>query len=144
MHPYPHHYIVEVQAGSTGSVALSGAGLATLQCAPPAQFDGPGDQWSPENLLTGAVADCFVLTFRAIARASKLDWSRLECRVDGVLDRVEGVTQFVVMNIHARLTAPATTDRDKAGHLLAKAEKSCLVSNSLKCEMKLETELLSD
>jgi len=143
MHPLPHQYTVDARAGATGSVQLCGDGLPAIMCAPPAQFGGPGDQWSPEDLLIGAVADCFVLSFRAIARASKLEWSHLECRVDGTLDRVEGVTRFVGMTVHARLTAPAGTSRDKAERLLAKAENSCLVSNSLACEIGLETELLT-
>jgi len=31
-------------------------------------------------VLCASIADCFVLTFRAIARASKPEWSELACR----------------------------------------------------------------
>jgi uncharacterized OsmC-like protein len=30
-------------------------------------FDGPGDAWSPENLLLAAVQSCFLFTFQAVA-----------------------------------------------------------------------------
>jgi hypothetical protein len=33
----------------------------------PREFDGRGNQWSPESLLAAALADCFVLSFRAVA-----------------------------------------------------------------------------
>mgnify|MGYP003339189807 CR=1 FL=1 len=46
------------------------------------------------SLLCAAVADCFVLSFRAVARASKLDWTHLDCHVEGTLDRAEGTTRF--------------------------------------------------
>ena len=70
MEELPHHYIVSSSASSEGSVLVEAVGLPSLETAPPAEFGGPGDKWSPESLLVAAVADCFILTFRAIARAS--------------------------------------------------------------------------
>ena len=72
MQDFPHHYSAFARAQEQGEIELGGDGLAPLQSAPPAEFGGPGDLWSPETLLVAAVADCFALTFRAIARASKL------------------------------------------------------------------------
>lgn len=137
MHPYPHHYTVQARAEATGDVALSGEGLPTLLTAPPVEFDGPGDRWSPETLLCAAVADCFVLSFRAVARASKLEWAGLDCRVEGKLDRVEGQTRYTEIVVHAQLRVPAGTDRDRATLLLEKAEHVCLISNSLVAERRL-------
>jgi organic hydroperoxide reductase OsmC/OhrA len=131
MHPYPHLYSVQAQAVPDGDVALSSTGLPALATAPPAEFDGPGDRWSPETLLIGAVADCFVLSFRAVARASKLDWTALEATVEGKLDRVEGKTRFTEFHVHATLRVPAGTDPARATTLLEKAEHVCLISNSL-------------
>ena len=70
MKPLPHDYSVSGSAESTGSVRLSGDQLPALESAPPKEFDGPGDKWSPEELFLAAVVDCFILTFRAIARRS--------------------------------------------------------------------------
>jgi organic hydroperoxide reductase OsmC/OhrA len=70
MHPLPHHYNVSIRAGEEGSVEITSPGLSTLVSAPPVEFGGPGDLWSPETLIVAAVADCFVFTFRAIAAAS--------------------------------------------------------------------------
>lgn len=138
MHPYPHQYTVHVSAEPTGDVPLNSAGLPTLATAPPVEFDGPGDRWSPETLLCGAVADCFVLSFRAVARASKLEWTALEARVEGKLDRVDGRTFFTEFVVHATLRVPAGTDHDRAAKLMAKAEHVCLVSNSLVAQRRLE------
>ncbi len=60
----------------------------------PKQFDGPKDQWSPEELLVATIADCLILTFRAIASASKFEWLELICEVKGTLGRVDNKTQF--------------------------------------------------
>jgi uncharacterized OsmC-like protein len=90
---------------------------------------------------TGVIADCFVLTFRGIARASKLSWICLRCDVEGVLDRVEHVAQFTEFLVHATLEIPADSNEDQARRLLARAEKSCLVTNSMKAAVHLEAEV---
>jgi organic hydroperoxide reductase OsmC/OhrA len=87
MQALPHRYRVTGAAGIIGDVELTAERLMVLRSASPAEFDGPGDRWSPETLLVGAVADCFILTFRAIAKASKLSWVSLVCDVTGTLDR---------------------------------------------------------
>lgn len=144
MKPYPHHYAVEASADPTGSVELTGERLPAIVSAPPIEFDGPGDQWSPESLLVASVADCFVLTFRAIARASQLEWSHLRCRAEGTLDRVDRVTRFVGMRIHAELALPQGGTVDTGRRLLEKAEKSCLVTNSLDLRVELDATVSVD
>jgi peroxiredoxin-like protein len=139
MEALPHHYSVSATATSDSNVTLKAPDLPELVTAPPAEFGGPGDRWSPESLLVGAVADCFVLSFRAIARASNLDWQTLECNASGTLDRVERVTRFTTIAVDARLTVAAGTDVAKAEKLLHKAEQSCLVTNSLIADSTLTT-----
>jgi hypothetical protein len=91
---FPHRYAVRA-AGTAEDVVveLASNGLTAVSTASPAEFGGPGDRWSPETLLVGAVADCFVLTFRAVAKASKLPWQSLACDAVGTLDRIEGVVR---------------------------------------------------
>jgi organic hydroperoxide reductase OsmC/OhrA len=136
MKPYPHRYQVTAATGPEGEVVLASAGLAPLNSAPPIEFDGPGNRWSPETLLVGAIADCFVLTFRAIARAGKLPWDSLDCEVEGLLERDQGVSRFTGFTVHARLSVPAGTDAAIAQLALHKAEQTCLISNSLTGERK--------
>lgn len=143
MHPYPHRYAVSAEAGPDGEVRLDSAGLPALASMPPPEFDGPPGHWSPETLLTAAVADCFVLSFRAVARASRFEWTSLSAAVEGTLDRVEGTSRFVRMHTRARLVVPAGADEARARALLEKAEKICLISSSLTAERHLEAEVVS-
>ncbi len=137
MQDYPHHYRVTANAETESSVEVTSPGLAAIETAPPPEFGGPGDLWSPETLLAAAVADCFILSFRAIARASRLEWTSLSCSVDGELDRVDRVTQFTGFEVRAELVVPAATDPAKAERLLHKAEAACLITNSLKADSEL-------
>ena len=142
MQDLPHQYYVSANAETAGNIVLKADDLPQLISAPPAEFGGPGDQWSPEHLLVAAVADCFILTFRAIARASKLEWSSLASSTVGVLDRVDRVNRFTSFTVSATLTVPAGTDIDKAQRLLEKSESACLITNSLTAECHLETDIV--
>lgn len=142
MQAFPHHYKVAATASHDGNVTLAGDNKPSLESAPPAEFDGPGDLWSPEDLLVAAVADCFILSFRAISGMSKLSWNSIECQVEGTLDRVERVTQFTEFSISAKLTIEDESDIEKAKLLLQKAEDVCLISNSLKATPHLDVEVV--
>ncbi|SDZ76355.1 OsmC family protein [Microbulbifer marinus] len=141
MQNFPHHYKVSAAGGPDGEVRVSAEGVEMIPTAAPTQFGGPGDRWSPEDLLVAAVADCFVLTFRAIAGHSKLAWKSLDCAVEGVLDKAEGKIRFTHFSVHAALELEPGTDADKARQLLEKSEAYCLVTNSLSAEVELTSDI---
>jgi organic hydroperoxide reductase OsmC/OhrA len=142
MQEFPHHYVAAAVGDSAGGVEVTSPGLESFQSAGPPEFGGPGDLWSPETLLVASVADCFVLGFRAIARAAHLDWERLSCDVVGDLDRIEKVMLFTAFRIRARLEIPETTSPDKAMQILEKAKKTCLITNSMTAETELEADVM--
>jgi organic hydroperoxide reductase OsmC/OhrA len=143
MQQFPHVYSVTSTAGATSNLALTSEGLPRLTSAAPAEFGGPGDQWSPETLLAAAIASCFVLSFRFVARRLRLEWVRLECEVEATLERVGGgVTRFTQVVIHATLTAPGRTGTAAYEDALLQAEHGCLVANSLACTRELRMEIV--
>jgi len=143
MHPFPHRYIVNAVVRPDGDVPLSSEGMRVIESAHPKEFGGPGNQWSPEGLLTASVADCFVLNFRAIAAASRFAWTNLGARTEGMLDRFDGKMRFTRFDTHARLQVPAGADIERAKKLLEKAESTCLVANSLTSERHLTMEVIA-
>ena len=138
MDPFPHTYRVRGIARGAQDPDLLADGLPALATASPPEFGGPGDRWSPETLLVGAIADCFILTFRAIAGAASLPWGKLECEVRGTLDRIDRVTQFTHYDLDARLTVPEGTPVPEAREALEKAEHHCLITRSLKGRVHLQ------
>lgn len=142
MKPYPHTYSVSARGSMAGTVPVGSHGVPDIETAPPTEFGGPGDVWSPETLLVAAAANCFILTFRGVSRAANFAWEQLECQVDGVLERVSGVTQFSKFTTRATLTVKAGADHAKAQELMERAEKVCLVANSLRGERHLETQIV--
>ena len=141
MKALPHLYQVTASGSVEGRVMLHHDGVPPLESSPPVEFGGPGDAWSPEGLLVAAVADCFILTFRAVARATKLQWSHLEVSLEGTLDRPERISQFTAFALHATVTVASGTDVAAAEAALHRAEKGCLISNSLKAAVELTTQV---
>jgi peroxiredoxin-like protein len=143
MKPLPHRYDVRLTGGPAGYATLSAPGVPELKSAPPLDFDGPGDAWSPEYLLLAAVETCFLFTLRAVAKASKIEFAALELSSEGIVDRQDGVTRFTEIVLRPRLTIPQGTDHDRALWVLQKSEQTCLVSASLRTPIRIEPELVT-
>jgi len=142
MHPFPHHYRVRIGIAPEGEVRLDSDGLAQIRSLPPPEWGGPGGYWAPETLLLAAAGDCMMLTFRAIAKASRFEWRELSADVEGTLDRVDGNSRFTKITTRVRLVVPPGADAERAKRLLQKAEHGCPVSNSLSAEKHIEAEIV--
>jgi peroxiredoxin-like protein len=140
MKPLPHQYEVRISGGAAGDAVLSSDGVPDLRTAPPLEFDGPGDQWSPEQLLLAAVEGCFLLTFRAVARASRIEFTALSVEAHGTVDRTDGVTRFTEIVLRPRVALPAGADYVAVRRALEKAERTCLVASSLETPIRVEPE----
>jgi len=141
MHPYPHTYTAEASGAPAGTVAVTATALPQIEATAPPQFDGPPGFWSPETLLCASIANCFVLTFRSIGGAARFKWVSLDCRVEGVLERVNAQVRFTRYTTHARLTVPSGANEVAARGLLERAEQACLIANSLSGARSLSIEI---
>ncbi len=137
MHDFPHVYGVTATMSPDDNVRLSCPGLQPLASAPPTEFGGPGKLWSPETLLVAAVADCFALSFRAIAKGSRFEWQALQSQVECTLDHLESGIRFTAFTVRATLTIAPGSDEMRARKLLEKAEQACLITKSLKAASTL-------
>jgi peroxiredoxin-like protein len=142
MKPLPHLYEARLSGGPTDYATVSVSGLADLTVAAPAEWGGPGDSWTPEHLLIAAVESCFLLTLRAVARASKVEFTSLKVFVTGTVDRKDGITRFTDVVLRPVMTIPPGTDRERALRVMEKAEKSCLITASLSTPVRLEAEVI--
>jgi organic hydroperoxide reductase OsmC/OhrA len=142
MHPFPHRYLVRVGIKPEGEVSLDSDGLAQIRSLPPPEWGGPGGYWSPETLLLAALGDCTMMTFRAIAKASRFEWREISAEVDGKLDRIDGNSRFTEVVLRVRLVVPAGTDAARAKQLLDKSEKGCPISNSLSATKRIEADIV--
>ncbi len=137
----PHRYVTIATGGPEGPVPVSADQRPTIETSRPADFGGDGERWSPEELLLGAVADCFVLTYRTVAARAGLDWRHLTCRADGLLDRVDGQLQFTEVLLTAEVIVPSEALRAEAVRCVDVAERRCLVTASLNARIQLHQQV---
>ena len=134
MENVPHLYIATASGKKSGAVITGSRQCPPLLVAEPKEFDGAGDHWSPEQIFVAMVADCLILTFRAIASASKFSWMDIECNAQGVLERVNGVNKFTKIDVEVTLMLSSEADENKGLRLLTKAENQCLIKNSINAQ----------
>jgi peroxiredoxin-like protein len=114
----------------------------TINFAAPPEFGGEPGLWTPEHLLLSSVSTCFVATFRAVAEASKLEIHGLEVAAEGLVEKQEGGFRFTRITLRPLLTIVHEADRERAGRLLEKAERICLVARSILATMVVEAKIL--
>lgn len=144
MKDFPHRYAVSASGGPKGTIPTGTPGVPPLDTNAPPEFGGPEGYWSPETMLSASVANCFILTFRAISRKANLDWSALEVDVDGILDKTPEGLRFTEFRIRAALTTGSGSDEDSARKLLDKSKLHCLVTASLNARITLESTVTTE
>lgn len=115
----------------------------TIEVATPPEFPkGMAGIWSPEHLFTAAISSCFMTTFLAIAENSSLNFINLSCPAKGKLERLEGKFVMSEVLLEPVLTISNEADREKAEKIIIKAERACLISNSINSEIILKPQVI--
>ncbi len=137
-----YSYSTEVAWTGGRSGDLSAPHLPDMEVDAPPEFKGHEGVWTPEHLFVAAVNSCFMTTFLAIAENSKLEFVSFTADAKGKLEKLEG-QGFIMTDVVLRpkLLISHARDAERAGRILEKAEKSCLISNSIRTETKLEPEV---
>jgi organic hydroperoxide reductase OsmC/OhrA len=117
----------------------SAPGRPDLHVAPPAEFGGPGDAWSPEELLVASVNACAMATFLYYAGRSGVDLIRYRSDAQGTVEPGAQGLAFTSLTVRSSVTVAA-------GHLAEAREamdraRRCLVSNSLAVEVRVEADV---
>jgi peroxiredoxin-like protein len=110
---------------------------ANVPFSAPPEFLGESGRWTPEHFLVAAVASCFVSTFSGIAEKSRLGFASFKLDAEGLLGNDDGIWCFTEIKLRPVVTVLKEEDRDRAIHLLEKAEKSCLIARSLQFKVTL-------
>lgn len=137
-----YFYTTEVQWTGERHGDLRAAVLPKLTVDAPPEFKGHDGVWTPEHLFVASVNSCFMTTFLAIAENSKLDFVSFQADAKGKLENPDGKGFMMTeITLRPKLVISHARDVERAGRILEKAEKHCLISNSIKTETKLESEI---
>jgi peroxiredoxin-like protein len=134
---HAYHVTAKWEADRNGIVSAKEIHPPIHFSAPP-EFKGETGFWTPEHFLVAAVASCFIVTFYAIAAASKLEFLSLHLCVEGKLGKVEGKLQFTEITLRPELMTAYNDELERAKRILEKAHEGCLIARSLTCPVLMQ------
>jgi len=137
-----HHYSINVKWDEGRIGTLSSDSLPSMKVATPPEFPkGVAGIWSPEHLFVSSAAICLMTTFLSIAENSSLPFNSFSCGAEGKLEKVDGIIMISEIELKPEVVIPEEKYREKAGRIVEKSEKMCLISNSMKTKTKLSPEI---
>ena len=140
-----HYYNVKVKWDEGRIGILSADSLPDIKIATPPEFSkGVAGVWSPEHLFVSSVSICLMTTFLAIAENSSLPFNSFKCDAIGKLEKVDGNFMISEIELKPEVVVPEEKYIDKAGRIIVKSEKMCLISNSVKTKIILNSEIKVD
>src|SRR4026208_74121 len=137
-----YYYTTEVKWTGERHGDLSAPVLPSLKVDAPPEFKGHEGVWTPEHLFVASVNSCFMTTFLAIAENSKLEFVKFNAAAEGTLEKVEGQGLMIThITLRPKLVVKHSRDTERALRIFEKAEKHCLIANSIRTETKLEPQV---
>jgi len=121
---------------------VTAEGLPELVVSAPPEFSGDAGLWTPEHLLVAATATCLMTTFLAVAELWKLQVASYQSNAIARLEKVPGEGYRFTEITLAPEIGVAGEDLEKAQKVLAKAERNCFISNSLRATVHVEPHLV--
>ena len=117
---------------------LSGTGKPDIGVGSSPDFRGYPDNWSPEDLLVGALNTCLMLTFYALAQSKGVTPVSYQSSVEGLLENVDGRYRITEVTVSPSVVLKSQADLEVAQELMQnKVEANCFISNSISGKVKL-------
>jgi organic hydroperoxide reductase OsmC/OhrA len=138
-----HFYDTSFQWITQRRGELRASGLPSLNVSTPPEFKGEPGFWTPEHLFVAAAESCLMATFLGIAENSKLPVASYRSSAKGKLEWMEGAgLRFTEIAIFSEVELEAAKDRERAIRVMARAEKNCLIANSMNVLLRVEPKFL--
>ncbi len=112
-------------------------GKPAITVATPPEFGGPEGIWTPEDLLTSAVESCIMASSLFFLNRGKIAFRSYKSKATGTMEKgADGLTfSRIAVEVTLELDDPAQAEL--ARKAIVQAEKTCPLSNSLKCPVEL-------
>lgn len=124
------------ESGREGELMVEGK--PTIAIAAPPEFRGPEGIISPEDLFVASAAVCLMMTFITMSGKVRAKWTSYRNNTIGILQQQESKDYlFTELQVDMYLTVPTNDDITKVQRALELTKKHCLVTNSMKSELKI-------
>ncbi|AMA64221.1 peroxiredoxin, subfamily protein [Kurthia sp. 11kri321] len=136
-----HRFILEAQwPGGRNEVGTISSGQLQTKISIPKEMDGPGVGTNPDEMLLGAAATCYLISYAAMLERAKIIPVDLTLSSAGIVDVTNGVFTYEKITHHPTILLEKNTDertQRMVQRLAEKAEKTCMISKAIRGNVEL-------
>lgn len=111
-----------------------------IECAPPVEFGGTGNIWTPEHLFLASIESCTLSTFLAYAKHAKIKILSYKSQTEGEMVLEGKAYRFTQVTIKVDMTVELGKG-EAARTLLNKAHQRCPIARSINLPVHLKIEI---
>lgn len=125
--------------GRNGSGALQATKLRS-EISIPEEMGGPGIGTNPDEMLLGAAATCYLITFATLLENSEIQVRSLSMQAEGIVNVANGVFTYekILHKPHVLLESATEREKERVMRIAKKAEQTCMISKALKGNVSIE------
>jgi organic hydroperoxide reductase OsmC/OhrA len=120
---------------------LHAGGNPEITVATPPDFGGPRNEWSPEQLLMGAIGSCLMTSALYYLQKSGIELRSYMSNVAGTLDKTPSGLGFTSVAVEISVALADQADIENAREALSLAETGCPVSKALQCPVHVHADV---
>lgn len=136
---WKYEVAVDWKEGKTGETRCEGKPVIAV--ATPPEFGGPGNIWTPEDLLTSAVATCIMTSALFFIDRAKIQLRSYKSKATGTMEKTAAGLAITRIAISVFIELEDLAKEEVVRKALEQAEKTCPLSNSLNCPVELAVQV---
>ena len=117
------------------------AGKPAIEVATPPEFGGPENIWTPEDLLTSAVATCIMTSALFFFGRAKIQPRAYKSKATATMEKISAGLAITRMTIAVSIELDDMEQETAVRKAMEQAEKTCPLSISLKCPVELDVHI---
>ncbi len=139
-----HRYELESNWVREKIVTIEIGGKSTFEVATPPDFwpESPRELISPEDLFLASAVSCYGVSLSGVSKRFHAEFTTFSITAEGTLAKREFGWEFDKISMFAKIVVPTEKDRKRMEKAAQRAHAYCLVTNSMKCTVHLETEIV--
>lgn len=125
--------------GRNGSGVLQATKLKS-EISIPQEMGGPGIGTNPDEMLLGAAATCYLITFSTLLENAKIQVESLSMQAEGIVDVTNGVFTYekILYKPNVLIETLTAHEKERVMRIAKKAEQTCMISKALKGNVTIE------
>jgi len=139
--PVKHNYQTSLRWTDEKKGILSCDGKPDINVACPPEFGGHPGIWSPEDIFLASVEICIMTTFLWYVNKENLSLKSYDSKASGTVEMSGGVFQFSSITIKVRIGISSKDNRSRVEKMMKKVERACLITNSIRTDVNIESDI---